>query len=799
MKQEMASLKIIKQNRVLHRKKRRVLLILFCKRCTMRVYGFIYNDFKKMESFIYNKNINKEDNILIQVFTGVIQLEFIKNIVDEILSLLPQAEIIGTTTAGEIFKKRILINSTVISITIFEKTKIKSKLLNINNNEYELGKNISRELIEEDTKVLILFSEGLLTNSVDIIKGIQALNNNVVICGGKAGDNGCLRETFVFTKESISKKGVAAVSLTGKELTVTTDYSLGWSTIGKLMTVTKASKSRIYTIDNVKTVDIYRKYLGDEVAKSLPMSATEFPLIDIKDDIQIAKVPCACNDDGSLSFLSNAEVNDKVKFGYGNVNMLVDNSLEICDRLSEKNVEVLFVYSCFVRKSFMKKKNKSEISPLNNIAPTFGFFTYGEFFTINNSNILLNTSMTVFGLSERKEKTYKSKVNSKNSLIKSESPTKVFFEGMEFHVFKAFTKLVDESSKEIQKAYQILEEQKCKIEKMNIITKSILQINIQMTSAGEFDKYMQMILDKILDVIVNGKMACILLEENNRLCYKATRGYSLNKIKNMMYNVDSIYRYDRSDGSDLFYPMILKKIEKNIFWESENYNQWKEALDKEPKEILTCCIGIDEKIVGIINIMNTNEEEDFNEEDKNVLKYACYDIAIALKNYRLLENVLYMSRYDCLTGIYNRSYFREVLERILSISRVSKTSFIICGLDLNNFKNINDTYGHDKGDEILIKFAEVFKNGIGEEDILGRTGGDEFIAVFVNKNKAQVMNIIGKISVELKNCSAKLNIGTNNIEFAYGLSEFLSDSDSVDELLKIADKRMYEKKSLMKK
>lgn len=221
-------------------------------------------------------------------------------------------------------------------------------------------------------------------------------------------------------------------------------------------------------------------------------------------------------------------------------------------------------------------------------------------------------------------------------------------------------------------------------------------------------------------------------------------------------------------------------------------------MDKEPKEILTCCIGIDEKIVGIINIMNTNEEDDFNEEDKNVLKYACYDIAIALKNYRLLENVLYMSRYDSLTGVYNRSYFREVLERILNISRASKTGFIICGLDLNNFKNINDTYGHDKGDDVLIKFAEVFKNGILEEDILGRIGGDEFIVVFVNKNKEQVKNIIGKISIELKNCSSKLNIGENNIEFAYGLAEFLSDSDNIDELLKIADKKMYEKKSLMR-
>lgn len=764
----------------------------------MKQYGFIYNDFKKMESFIYSKNINKEKNILIQVFTGVIELEVIESVIREILSILPGAEIIGTTTAGEILRKRIFVNKIVISITIFEKTKIKSKLLNSDNDEYELGRNISKELVEEDTKVLILFSEGLVTNSLEIIKGIQEENNKVIVCGGQAADNGCFKETFVFTKDGISKNGVAAISLTGKQLTVTTDYSGGWSTIGKLMTITKVSKNRIYTIDNIKTVDIYRKYLGDQVAKELPMSATEFPLMKIKDDIQIAKVPFACNEDGSLSFLSNVKVNDKVKLGYGNVNMLVDNSLEICSRLEEKDIEVLFVYSCFVRKSFMQKKIKSDINPLNNIAPTFGFFTYGEFYTINNSNMLLNTSMTVLGLSEGKQKSYKNRLSNSSSITKSERPAKDFFEGMEFRVIKAFTKLVDESSREIQQANKVLEEQKCKIEKLNIITKSILQINNQMISAGEFDKYMKMILDKILDVIVKGKMACILLEENNRMYYKATRGYALNIIENMTYNVTSMYKYDSGAGSELFCPMILKNINKNTFWEPENYDRWKEALDEDPKEVLTCCIGIDGKVVGIINIMNTNEEENFDEEDKNSLEYACYDIAIALKNYRLLENVLYMSRYDCLTRVYNRSYFKELLDKIINESRISGTSFIICGLDLNDFKTINDTYGHDKGDEVLIKFAEVFKNGIGEEDILGRIGGDEFIAIFVNKNKEQVRNIIREISIELKECNVELNASENTINFAYGLSEFLIDSNDIDELLKIADKRMYEKKSMMK-
>lgn len=765
----------------------------------MKQYGFVYNNFKKMESFIYSKNINKEENILIQVFTGVVELEIIENVLKEILSILPRAEIIGATTAGEILKKRMYVNRIAISITIFEKTKIKSKLLNNNNEEYELGRNICNELVEEDTKVLILFSEGLLINSLEIIKGIHEENSNVIVCGGKAADNGCFKETFVFTKDGISKNGVAVVSLTGTLLSVTTDYSGGWSTIGKIMTITKASRNRIYTIDNVKTVDIYRKYLGDQIAKELPMSASEFPLIEIKDNIQIAKVPSVCNDDGSLSFLSNVEVNDKVKFGYRNVNMLLDSSVEMSNKLTGKNVEVLFVYSCFVRKSFMQKKIEFDINPLNDIAPTFGFFTYGEFFTTHNSIKLLNTSMVVLGLSEVRQKLCKDKDNNNFLLTKNENYAKECLEEMEFRVIKAFTKLVDESSKEIQEANEILQEQKRKIEKLNIITKSILEINNKMISSGEFDKYMKMILDKIMEVITKGKMACILLEENNKLCYKSTKGYDLNKIENMVYNVESIYQYDRGKDTELFHPMILKNIERNIFWEPENYDRWKEALYEEPKEILTCCIGIDGKVAGIIDIMNTNEEENFDEEDKNALRYVCYDIAIALKNYRLIEKVLYMSRYDSLTQVYNRRYLKELLDNIMNTSKISRSSFIICWIDLNDFKTINDTYGHDKGDEVLIKFAKTFKEGMGRENILGRIGGDEFIAIFVNENKKHVMDIVESISEELKIFTFEYNGSKNTINFAYGLSEFLSDSDDIEELLKIADERMYEKKNIMKK
>lgn len=760
----------------------------------MKQYGFVYSNFCELQTFIYNRNINMRDNIFVQVFTGVVEIEFISKIIDEITSILPQAEIIGTTTAGEIYKEKVLTNTVTISFTIFETVQIKTKLLTSNNNEYELGMNVVKELVEEDTKVVILFSDGLVTNAGDILKGIESANNNVIVCGGKAADNGYLKETFVFTKEGITKNGIAVASLTGKQLNIVTERSFGWSTIGKPMTITKASNNKIFTIDNVKAVDIYKKYLGEEVAKELPMSATEFPLIITKSGIHLARVAFGCHDDGALSFSGNVEIGNQVQFGYGNVNLLTEQSLEIAKRLKDKNIEAFFVYSCSVRRAFMQDKINLEIYPLNNIAPTFGFFTYGEFFTHNNSNDQLNVTMTILGISEG-EKTIE-----QNELVltRSESSSKSFFEGKDLGVIKVFTNLVNQVTKELQQANEILEEQKHKIEQMNNLTKSIMEINNQMLSSGEIDSLLQMILDKALDMIPSGNAGSILVVENGELHYKATKGYLSDQIKKIKYRCGEINQYRIYEMKQIYNPIITSDIENYLFGELNSYSSWKRMMGRCPRELLSCAIGIDGKVMGIINIFNTDETGSFNEEDKNLLKYLCYDIAIVLKNAQLLESILYMSRYDGLTGLYNRHYFRTILNKTLDKAKDADETFVICMIDLNNLKTINDTYGHDAGDRILKKFVDIFKTGISDKDVFGRTGGDEFAVVFINKNKDQAEKIIVKISNILKSHSFDIEGDTKEISFAYGFSEFMNDSYDVNELLKIADKRMYQKKKIMK-
>lgn len=760
----------------------------------MKQYELVYSNFDEMKSFIYNADIINEDNILIQVFTGVIEVEFIDKIIYEIRSVLPHSKIIGSTTAGEICNGNVYTSSTVISFTIFENVQVKTKLLISNKDEYKLGMAIAKELVEKDTKVIIILSEGLLTNSEGILKGIQAINNKVIVCGGKAADNGYLKETFVFTEEGITKNGLVVAALTGNHLNITTEYSFCWTPIGKIMTVTEAHNNRIFTIDNVKTIDIYKKYLGNEILNELPMSATEFPLIILKNGVYVARVASSCCEDGSLKFLGNVEVGDKVQFGYGDVNALGEQSLELINNLQKRPVEAIFVYSCSVRRSFLQNKINLEITPLNTIAPTFGFFTYGEFFTANNSNELLNVTMTILAVSEGGQSLNKQEL----TLSKNHNVTKSFFEGKDLGVIKVFTNLVNQVTKELQQANEILEEQKKKIQQMNDITKSIMDINSQMLSCGEIDTLIQGILDKALNIISGSKIGSILLMENNKLLYKAAKGYDLKLVKNIKYQLEDVYQYEMYKGDNLYDPVIINNLEKYIYHMKEDYNSWTKECIEDPYELLTCAIGIENEFMGFINIFNTCGERKFNEEDKKLLKYICNDITIVLKNAKLVKNIFHISRFDSLTEIYNRRYFGERLKKILDKAKLSNEKFVICVLDLNDLKVINDTHGHYAGDEVLRRFVSGFKRKIGKNDVFGRTGGDEFEVIFLGKDKKQVEDVIREICLEFERNPVKFYNCIKEISFAYGLSEFPKDSDSITELLRIADKRMYMKKKAMK-
>lgn len=163
------------------------------------------------------------------------------------------------------------------------------------------------------------------------------------------------------------------------------------------------------------------------------------------------------------------------------------------------------------------------------------------------------------------------------------------------------------------------------------------------------------------------------------------------------------------------------------------------------------------------------------------------------------EKLKYFATIDTLTGSYNRGMGLTVLENEIKTIKKNLGLFSICYIDVNGLKYVNDNFGHFEGDEVLVMVCKFIKVVTGENDILCRLGGDEFIILFPNRKKENIEEIIRKIifNIDIEN---KKKFRPYNISFSYGIVQVDCDnSKSIDEIIQMADENMYEYKKKHKK
>lgn len=158
------------------------------------------------------------------------------------------------------------------------------------------------------------------------------------------------------------------------------------------------------------------------------------------------------------------------------------------------------------------------------------------------------------------------------------------------------------------------------------------------------------------------------------------------------------------------------------------------------------------------------------------------------------ERIRFLALNDALTGLPNRASFNDNIEEAVARARRNGSGVAVMFIDLDKFKPINDTLGHDAGDLVLKTVAERLKNIIRATDSAARLGGDEFVVVLENVDNREDVEVVAKnllakvpepIPFKDTSCSVGLSIG---------ISHFPSDADSVEELLNAADKAMYKVK-----
>jgi len=161
----------------------------------------------------------------------------------------------------------------------------------------------------------------------------------------------------------------------------------------------------------------------------------------------------------------------------------------------------------------------------------------------------------------------------------------------------------------------------------------------------------------------------------------------------------------------------------------------------------------------------------------------------------LMQQIYYQAQHDPLTGLFNRRYFSSYLEQMLnSIASSRKFAYILL-IDLDYFKTINDSLGHEIGDSVLKLISTRLRDVIRKEDTLARLGGDEFTVIMENLAQGQNASLLAKKILEVLVDPVVVDHNKLYISSSIGISLYPEDGSSAQNLLKYADSAMYKAKA----
>jgi len=214
-----------------------------------------------------------------------------------------------------------------------------------------------------------------------------------------------------------------------------------------------------------------------------------------------------------------------------------------------------------------------------------------------------------------------------------------------------------------------------------------------------------------------------------------------------------------------------------------------------PKSIwLGVPLKIEDEIIGAMVVQSYTNPNLYSEKDIKLMEFVSEQIATAIQRKQMEEEMKKLAHFDTLTGSCNRGYGLALLDRQLKLARRKKQKILLAFTDIDDFKNINDTFGHGEGDKVLKEVVKLLKSTLREIDIICRMGGDEFLLIFPDSSLKDLSIIRKRISKSLTQLNRTLK-KSYKINLSSGVSEYDPDNrQSMDELIRIADNRMYEEK-----
>jgi diguanylate cyclase (GGDEF)-like protein/PAS domain S-box-containing protein len=201
------------------------------------------------------------------------------------------------------------------------------------------------------------------------------------------------------------------------------------------------------------------------------------------------------------------------------------------------------------------------------------------------------------------------------------------------------------------------------------------------------------------------------------------------------------------------------------------------------------------KLIGMINLYS-KEQNKLSKDTIYLIHSMSGQLNSAISNFYELQRNRALATLDGMTGLYNKTHFMELLKSKLATATSKGTTFSVAIMDIDHFKNVNDTYGHQTGDRVLKEIAGIISINIREEDKACRFGGEEFSILMHNTPKPEAFELADRIRRIIENTSIKLpdNQPPLKITISGGVVNCPEDTLELENLISFADVALYSAK-----
>lgn len=316
---------------------------------------------------------------------------------------------------------------------------------------------------------------------------------------------------------------------------------------------------------------------------------------------------------------------------------------------------------------------------------------------------------------------------------------------------------------------------------------TLIDIGKALTSHLTIDDVYQVVMEKVGKLLRPQAWSLLIVDEETReLCFEIVVSPSAERLAgSRLQPGEGVPGWVAEYAVSLLIPDVSK--------DSRFSMRTDKKLGFVTRSIVCVPLISNNRIIGVIQLVNGQGQGEFTEQDQRILSTIADFTAIAIENSRLHQRVRDLTITDDLTGLFNSRHFQTLCEYEMERASRYGHELSMVFLDLDHFKQINDTYGHLTGSRLLKEVGQLFQKLTRVVDYAARYGGDEFVFLLPSTGKkgalAMAENLLEKLRVAefFSDCEQSIQVTAS-----IGVATYPTDAYCLQELIKLSDEAMYE-------